>query len=339
VNLLNSKTQSRKKEHIDVVLDNDVQYEFCAGFNHLQLMHNALPEIDLEDVDLSSKFLRKQVKYPIIVEAMTGGYPEAGEINRALAEGAQKVGFAMGLGSQRAMLEEPSLTETFMVREQAPDIPLISNIGAVQLKQYKFEQIEKLVSSIDADALAVHLNALQEVIQPEGDHDFSGVLSSIGKLCEKLNVPVIVKETGAGISRDVAVKLKEEGVSWVDVAGSGGTSWSKVEYLRKGATTGFEEWGIQTVQSIRICKGILPLIASGGVRSGVDSAKAIALGADMAGAAYPFLKAYKENKLSEEIELWGRQMKIAAFLTGSRNLVQLKKAKISDFCSHGHDVF
>ncbi|MFH1393678.1 MAG: type 2 isopentenyl-diphosphate Delta-isomerase [Candidatus Micrarchaeota archaeon] len=325
---MNSKTQSRKKDHIDVVLGKDVQYSSSAGFDSVRFLHNALPELDLAKVDLSCEFLGKSMKFPLIIEAMTGGYPEAGGINRALAKAAQEAGVAMGLGSQRAMLENPGLTETFQIRKVAPDIPLIANIGAVQLNHYPVPEIGKLVSSVDADALAVHLNALQEIIQPEGDHDFSGALDAISKLCDKIDVPVIVKETGAGISRDVAEKLRDAGVAWIDVAGSGGTSWSKVEYMRRGTIPGFEEWGIPTVESIRMCRGILPLIASGGLRSGVDAAKAIALGADMAGAAFPFLKAYKENNLAEELSLWGKQMKVAAFLTGSSNYNELGNAKL-----------
>lgn len=325
---MKSKTESRKKEHIEVVLNSDVQYSRGPGFDCIRFVHNPIPEIDLTSVELSCKFLGKTVRFPLIMEAMTGGYGDGGRINLALAEAAHEAGIAMGLGSQRAMLENPSVSGTFMVRKVAPDIPLLANIGAVQLKRYPVQEIEKLVTIVEADAIAVHLNSLQEVIQPEGDHDFSGVLAAIGRLCGKLHVPVLVKETGAGMSREAAIRLKDVGVSWIDVAGSGGTSWSKVEYARRGATPGFEEWGIPTVDSIRMCRGVLPLVASGGVRSGLDAAKAIALGADMAGAAYPFLKAYAEKRLHEYIALWERQMRVASFLSGSRNYEQLKKAKL-----------
>jgi len=325
---LATKTESRKKDHIDLVLSKDVQYQKDAGFDSVVLLHNALPEIDLAKVDLSCDFLGKRLKFPLIIEAMTGGYSKAGDINRSLAAAAQEAGVAMGLGSQRAMLETPSLAETFTIRKEAPDIPLLANIGAVQLKHYPVSEIEKLVSSVEANALAVHLNALQEVIQPEGDHDFSGALHAISKLCEKLGVPVVVKETGAGLSSDVARRLKDAGVAWIDVAGSGGTSWSKVEYMRKGTIPGFEEWGIPTAESIKMCRGILPMIASGGIRSGVDVAKAIALGADIVGAAYPFLKAYEDERIAEELQMWKKQMGIAAFLTGSSNYEELKRGKL-----------
>ncbi len=228
------------------------------------------------------------------------------------------------------MLENPALRETYCVRSVAPDIPVIGNIGAMQLKSCPVDKVLGLVSAVEADALAVHLNPLQEVIQPEGDRDFSGVLAAIAKLCEKSGVPIIAKETGTGISQDVALKLKEAGVAWIDVAGAGGTSWSKVEYVRNGATPGFGEWGIPTLDALIECRGVLPMIASGGIRSGIDAAKCVALGADLAGAAYPFLKALgrSQAKLDETLTLWEAQMKKAAFLTGCRTRDELKKAKM-----------
>ncbi len=303
------------------------QYVVGAGFDRIRLIHNALPELDLDKIDLSYKF-GKKIRYPLMITAMTGGYSRSEEINRKLAEAAEKHGVALGLGSQRAMTENPKLADTFKVRKYAPSVPIVANIGAVQLKKYPFRTIEKLVSDVDADGLAVHLNALQEVIQPEGDKDYSGVLEAIAKTCDKLNVPVIVKETGAGIDRNVAEKLKNAGVSWIDVSGAGGTSWSRIEYLRsKKAVPGFEDWGIPTVECLMMCRGVLPLIASGGVRNGIEAAKAIALGADMAGAAQPFLKAFVKKTLDRELETWEKQLRIAAFLTGSRNINHLKAAK------------
>ncbi len=322
------KISSRKKEHVEISLRAASQYVVGAGFDRIKLIHNALPELNLDKVNLSSRFLGRKIKYPILITAMTGGYPKSKEINRKLAEAAEKHKIALGLGSQRAMIENPKLADTFRMRKYAPSIPIVANIGAVQLKKYPFKTIEKLVSSVDADGLAVHLNALQEVIQPEGDKDYSGVLKAIAKACDKLDVPVIVKETGAGIDRDAAEKLKVAGVSWIDVSGAGGTSWSKIEYLRsKSAVPGFEEWGIPTVECLMMCRGVLPLIASGGVRNGIDAAKAIALGADMAGAAQPFLKALMKKRLDKELEMWEKQLRIAAFLTGSKNIAHLKAAK------------
>ncbi len=324
---MSKQTESRKKDHVELVLAKGAQYEKSTGFERVDLMHNSLPEISLDDVDLSTEFMGRKIKYPLLISGMTGGYEDALAINRALAEVAQKYGLAFGIGSQRAMIESPELAKTYAVRDVAPDIPLLGNIGAAQLKKYKFEQIESLVSSIEADALAIHLNPLQEVIQKEGDTDYGGVIDAIAKTCDKLDAPVIVKETGAGMSQDVALKMKEAGAAWIDIAGAGGTSWSHVEYLRNGAVPGFADWGIPTLESLVMCKGVLPMVASGGIRSGVDSAKAIVLGADMAGAAYPFIMALKRGKIDEYVTEFTSQMRIAAYLTGSKTVADLKKAK------------
>jgi isopentenyl-diphosphate delta-isomerase len=325
------KTESRKKDHVDLVLREGAQYNKTNGLEKFEYMHNALPEIDFDSIDLSTKFFNKKIDWPIMIIGMTGGYNDAERINKELAKVAQKYNIPMGLGSQRAMIEKPDLAKTYKIREVAKTIPVIGNIGAAQLKKYKIEQIQKLVDSIGADAFAVHLNALQEVIQPEGDLDFSGVLGKIEELCKKLTVPVIVKETGAGISQEVAISLKEAGVKMIDVSGSGGTSWSKVEYLRGGKIPGFENWGISTVDAIVECRGVLPLIASGGIKTGIEGAKTITLGADICGAAYPFILALDQGKLDEKMKEFTMQMKTCAFLTGSENLEQLRKAKMK-FC-------
>lgn len=324
---MSKQTESRKKDHVELVLREGAQYEKPSGFGRVELMHNSLPEMSMEDVDLSTRFMGRKINYPILITGMTGGYEDALAINRALAEIAQKYGLAFGVGSQRAMIETPELARTYAVRDVAPDIPLLGNLGAAQLKKYTFDQVESLVSTIEADALAIHLNPLQEVIQKEGDTDYSGVLKAIEKTCEKLDVPLIVKETGAGMSQDVALKLKEAGVAWIDIAGAGGTSWSKVEYLRNEGVPGFENWGIQTLESLLMCRGVLPMVASGGIRSGVDAAKTIALGADISGAAYPFIMALKEGKIDDFVTTFTGQMRIAAYLTGSKTLSDLKKAK------------
>lgn len=322
------QTESRKKDHVDIVLSKNVQYGKAAGFEDLDFLHCAVPECDFNKIDLSCKFLNKRIKVPLLITGMTGGYRDAEHINQLLAKAAETYGLAFGVGSQRAMIENDALKRTYYVRDVAPSIPILGNIGAVQLPKYGVEKIEKMVSSIDADALAVHLNPLQEIIQPEGDRDFTGILKAISQLCESLSVPVIVKETGAGISSDVALKLKDAGVKYIDVSGAGGTSWSKVEYERKGFRPGFENWGIPTVAAILMCKGILPLIGSGGVRNGIDVAKCITLGCEIGGAAYPFIKAVEENNLKETVEAWISQMKTCAFLTGSKNYAELKKAKL-----------
>jgi len=323
-----TQTESRKKEHVDFVLDKGAQYVKTTGFERVEFIHNALPEISMDSVDLSVRFLGSTLRWPIIICAATGGYGPAERINRDLASAAQKHGLAFGLGSQRAMVESSGLAKTYQVRDVAPDVPLLANIGAYQLKKYPIKKIESMVSAVDADALAIHLNALQEAIQPEGDRDFSGVLCAIAKTCDQLSVPVIVKETGAGISQDVAIRLKEAGVKYLDVAGAGGTSWSKVEYLRSRGVPGFEEWGIPTSECIIQCRGVLPLIASGGIRCGIDGAKAIALGAELWGAAYPFIVAQSEGKLDAKIEKYKKQMQVAAYLSGSKSHEELKRAKL-----------
>ncbi|MEW6035477.1 MAG: type 2 isopentenyl-diphosphate Delta-isomerase [Candidatus Micrarchaeota archaeon] len=323
-----TQTESRKKDHVELVVSKGAQYVRTTGLERVDFIHDALPEISLDSVDLSCKFLGKKLSHPVLITGMTGGYPDAEKINKDLAEAAEAQGLAFGVGSQRAMIEKPGLARTYRVRDVAPGIPLLANIGAFQLKKYPFSQIESLVHSIEADALAIHLNPLQEVIQPEGDTDFSGVLDAISRTCDGLRLPVVVKETGAGISQDVALRLKDAGVAYIDVSGAGGTSWSKVEYLRAGSVPGFEDWGIPTLECIIQCRGVLPLIASGGIRDGIDGAKAIALGADMCGAAYPFIRSLREGSLDSYVKSFIHQMRICAYLTGSRTHADLKKAKL-----------
>ena len=318
-------TETRKGEHITAVLKKDVEYEKSAGFERVELPHEALPDSDYSKVDLKMKFLGKDV-FPLMITAITGGFSGAVEINNELAVAAEKYKLPIGLGSMRAMLEGAEV-ESYLVRKLCPSVPLIGNIGAVQLSEYPAERIEALVSKAELDAMAVHLNPLQEVLQPEGDVDFSGALKNIEKVCNALSVPVIAKETGAGINKETAEKLKHAGVKWIDVAGSGGTSWSKVEYMRGGSPPGFGEWGISTVDSLLMCKDVLPLIGSGGVRSGIDAVKAIVLGAELAGAARPFLLAQDYKKLDEMVPEWIEQMKIAAFLSGCTSYEELKKLK------------
>lgn len=319
--------ESRKKDHVELVAKEGAQYQKTTGFERIDFIHNALPELNYESIDLSTNFLNKKLRFPIVITAMTGGYTESRKINRKLAELAEKQGWAFGLGSQRAMVEDQSLLETYQVRDIAPTIPIISNIGAFQLKKYSISQIENMISLVDADALAVHLNPLQEVIQKEGDRDFSGVLNSISKVVDSLKIPVIAKETGAGISQEVAFNLMQAGVTYIDVSGSGGTSWSKVEYLRNRAIPGFENWGIPTSLSIIECRNTVPLIASGGIRNGIDGAKAIAIGASFVGAGYPFLVSLKKGSLENFANEFQEQMKICAFLTGSKSIQELKKAR------------
>src|SRR5579872_1101330 len=298
----NDATPARKAEHIRVNLEEDVLSKGVGnGFDEYRFEHCALPEIDLVSVDTTTKLFNRQLAGPILISCMTGGTETARPINRVLARVAQELGFAMGLGSGRALLEHPELIDTFDVRSMAPDVLLFANLGAVQLtKGYGAEHCRRLVSLLRADALVLHLNPLQEALQNEGDTNFSGLLSKIGDMCAQLEVPVVVKEVGWGLAPDVVRALLDSGVAAVDVAGAGGTSWSEVERhrtaeaWRKGAAAAFAGWGIPTAVSLREARRVAPealIFASGGLRDGIDAAKAIALGADLVGMAGPFLRA------------------------------------------------
>lgn len=334
--------EKRKKEHVDVCIRGSVEYAKRSGFGDVEFVHNALPEIDLGEVDISAKLFGKKLDAPIFIEPITGGYGEAGKINKRLALAAEEEGVVFCVGSQRAMIEDKRLKETYYVRDVAPNAVVIGNIGVAQLRNGNLKKIEEAVQSIEADALSIHLNALQEAVQEGGDRNFKGCLSAIENACDHLPFPLIVKETGGGMSAGVASRLKKAGVSLIDVAGAGGTSWSKVEYIRGKGVPGFEEWGIPTVQSVVLCSPLLKVIASGGVRSGIDVAKGIALGADFGGAALPFILS---KNPAEEIALWKEQMKIAMFLVGAKNIGELKKAKLlvtgrtaEELILHGIDV-
>ena len=291
------------------------------------MLHNALPELDLEEVNTSTVFLGKRLSFPFIISSMTGGCKKCGEINNTLARVAERLKVAMALGSQRGMFENPALTSTYDLKHVMPSVPLLGNIGGVQLKDYSLDVIDGVVQRLELDAMIVHLNPLQEAIQPEGTPFFSGVKERIAALVDYLSVPVIVKEVGAGISPEVARQLKEIGVKYVDVAGYGGTSWSKVEYARNPqAVTGFEEWGLPTAWCVKHVSPILPTIASGGIRSGIDGVKALCLGAVMFGAASPVLRAYfegGEGGVVALIEQWKEQFKVAMFLLGARTVNDL----------------
>jgi len=317
--------RGRKQDHVESAMKGGVEYSFPAGFENVRFVHSPLSEMGTADVDCSAPLFGKRMFAPILIEAMTGGYPDATKINLALAAAAEKEGLAMGLGSQRAMVEKPELAATFKVRKVAPTIPLIGNIGGCQLKKYGVKRVREMLDVVEADALAIHLNPLQELVQPEGDADFSGIQGQIAAFARDLGLPVIVKETGAGISRECALSLKKAGVRMIDVAGAGGTSWSRVEYCRSGEEPTFADWGNPTCECVASCAGVLPLIASGGVRNGLDCAKAIALGADFAGAALPFLLA---KNPAETAAKWKRDLKIAMLLSGSRNIAALRKAKL-----------
>ncbi len=333
-----TQTSSRKADHIRINLEEDVRSGLSTGLEHYHFIHQALPELNLEDINLSSEVFERNLSAPILISSMTGGTDEAGEINRTLAEAAQETGIAMGLGSQRAAVENPELSSTFQVRQYAPDILLLANLGAVQLNYgYGVEECQQAVDMIEADALILHLNALQEAVQPEGDTRFAGLLSKIESVCRALPVPVIVKEVGWGFSEEAARQLEAAGVSAIDVAGAGGTSWTQVEmhraknqYQAKLAAA-FLDWGIPTAEAINNIHTAAPrlkIFASGGLRDGIDIAKCIALGASLGGMASPFLKAAK-NSLTETIDTIGliqRQMQVAMFACGAKDIYHLKKS-------------
>jgi len=304
VKLLNDETRLRKADHIDICLEEDVQARtVTTGFEDVHFVHRALPEINREEIDLKIKVFNHEFSAPIIVGAMTGGTAKAEKINAAIAKAVEQLGLGMGLGSQRAAIENPKLEKTFSIaRKNAPTAFLIANLGGPQLVQgYGLKEARKAVEMIEADALAIHLNPLQEAIQPEGETKFKGLTEKIGEIAAELDVPVIVKETGAGIAAEEAKKLESVGVKGIDVAGAGGTSWAAVEYYRaKKAKNSFLErlgeafwdWGIPTAVSlIEVVQSVsIPVIASGGIRDGVQAAKALALGASLSSLSSPILK-------------------------------------------------
>jgi isopentenyl-diphosphate delta-isomerase len=327
---------ARKSDHIRINLEEDVRSALTTGLEHYQFRHRALPEINLEDVDLSLSLFGKQMNAPLLISSMTGGTAEAGLINQILAQAAQVARIAIGVGSQRAALEQPELVPTFQIRKFAPDVLLFANLGAIQLNYgYGISQCMRAVEMIDADALILHFNALQEAVQPEGDTRFAGLLARVEAVCKALPVPVVAKEVGWGFSAKDVTGLANAGVSAIDVAGAGGTSWSQVEAHR--AKTDFQQqlaasftgWGIPTAEAIQIARQNAPqlkIFASGGLRSGIDIAKCIALGASLGGMASPFLKAASQSleKTIETIALIRREIQICMFASGIGSLQQLQ---------------
>jgi isopentenyl-diphosphate delta-isomerase len=335
--------KQRKKDGIDIPLQQDVQAKTTSTYlEYVKLVHNALPELDYDDIDTSTKFLDKKFAAPIIIDSMTGGTDEATVINGRLGELAEKYGFGMGLGSQRAGLKSEELAATYSIaRKNAPNAFLIANIGGAQLaKGLTIDEARKIVKMIKANALVVHLNPLQELVQPEGEPRYRGVLGKISDLAKTMDVPVIVKEVGAGISKEVAIKLEMAGVAAINVAGAGGTSWAGVEKLRAEAIKDnlkrhlgemFWDWGIPTAASLmETHKAVrLPLIASGGLRNGLEVAKCIALGASMAAMAYPFLRMASQSRenLFAFADTLLAELRSAMFLVGARNIRSLASSR------------
>lgn len=338
------KTEKRKADHIRICLDQKAQArKVTAGFEDIRFVHRALPEIDKQKIDLSTTFLGHNFSAPLIVGAMTGGTAEATRINAALAEAVEKLHLGMGVGSQRAAVEDKTLEKTFAVaRKKAPNAFIVANIGGVQLVHgYGLKEVKRVVDMIDADAVAVHLNALQEAVQPEGQTNFKGVLAKIGEIAGALDKPVIVKETGSGISAEDAEKLAAVGVKAIEVAGAGGTSFAAVEYYRAGGEANnvqrflgeaFWEWGIPTVASLTETTQTVkvPVVASGGVRSGTDIAKAMSLGACLAGVSQPVLEAAVKSASDVEkvLSLLVEELRNVMFLVGAEKTEQLAKVPI-----------
>ena len=331
--------KKRKKEGIDIPLNEKVQgKETTTLLEDVYLIHNALPEINLEDIKLNTVFLGRTFPAPIIIDSMTGGTDEALLINKRLGQIAEKYGFAMGLGSQRAGLKSDKLIQSYSVaRSVAPNAFLIANIGGAQLAEgLSKDDVKKIIKMIDADALAIHLNPLQELIQPEGEPRFKGILQKITSLVNDIEIPVIVKEVGSGISPEVAVKLQGAGIRAINVAGSGGTSWAGIEkiradnaksYIKSNLGNLFWDWGIPTALCVLLASKYvnIPLIASGGLRNGLEIAKCLMLGAKMCAMAFPFLKraAASEDELDKFTQLILAQLRGTMFLLGSSDIDSL----------------
>jgi isopentenyl-diphosphate delta-isomerase len=331
---------SRKSDHIRINLEENVQSSLSNGLEHFHFIHRALPEINLTDVDTSLEVFGKSLKAPILISSMTGGTREAFEINQVLATAAQQAKIAMGVGSQRIALEQPELESTFQIRNLAPDVLLFANLGAIQLNYgYGLAECQHAVDMLEADALVLHVNPLQEALQIEGDTDFAGLVKKIEVICKFLSVPVIAKEVGWGFSEQDIFLLAQAGVSAIDVAGAGGTSWSQVEMYRAEDDTRrqlaavFSDWGIPTAEVIQNVTQTAPhmtIIASGGLRNGVDIAKCLALGATLGGMAGPFLKTASQS-VDETIKLINRitqEIRVCMFASGSATLDQLRDGRL-----------
>ncbi len=342
-NVMEQVVERRKADHIRINLDQDVQSRMTSGLERFRFMHEALPELDAAAIDLSISLFGAHFKAPLFVSSMTGGTEQARLINRNLAEAAQHAGLAMGVGSTRAAVEHPELANTFAVRDVAPDIFLMANIGAVQLNYgFSIDQCRRAIDLMRANALILHLNPLQEILQPEGDTNWFGLLAKIAAVTRALQddaIPVIVKEVGWGISPSAARALADIGVSAIDVAGAGGTSWSQVEMYRaqtdvqRRVAEAFVDWGIPTAESIRHARAAapaLPVFASGGLTNGIDGAKCIALGASLFGLARPLLQAatISAEAVAREFDVILGQLRAVMLCTGAASLAQLRKVEL-----------
>lgn len=332
-------TSNRKIEHLRLCAEKYVESS-SSGFEDIRLINNALPEIHMEKIDMGTTFLGKHFNAPVIISSMTGGHPNTKKVNEALARAAEELGIGIGVGSQRAALEDSKFEDSFrIVRDVAPNAFVYANIGAAQLREYGINEIERAINMVDADAMSIHLNFLQEAIQPEGEVDARNCINAIRSICAEVSVPVIVKETGAGISHAVAVALKEAGVSAIDVGGLGGTSWAGVEVYRARAEGDkisehmgelFWNWGIPTAISIIESSVGVPIIATGGIRNGIQMAKCIALGASLCGVALPLVTpALKGSQdVVDVLKMMTKELKVAMFLIGCPVIEDLREAQL-----------
>ncbi|MDF1498376.1 MAG: type 2 isopentenyl-diphosphate Delta-isomerase [Patescibacteria group bacterium] len=324
--------KSRKKDHIKICLNENVKFQKSNGFEKYELKHNALVNFNFDDINLETEFLGLKLSFPIIISSITGGCDEAVKINKNLATVAQKIGIAMSCGSQKAMIKDGRLTHSYQIRDIAPDILYVGNIGLDYLKyRVNFDKIRLAVREIEADGIFVHLNLAQELAQKEGERDFVNSVENLSDFIKFIDLPVLVKEVGFGISGKIALKLERCGVKTIDIAGAGGISWTKVEKFRQednALAERFSEWGIPSAESLVECQSTvrLPLIASGGIYDGISACKAIALGADLVGIAGPLL--IEANKSSEAVEKYLEnyiiELKTAMMLVGVKNLKELK---------------
>ncbi|MHC1595326.1 MAG: type 2 isopentenyl-diphosphate Delta-isomerase [Candidatus Syntropharchaeales archaeon] len=335
-----NETSKRKLDHLRLCAEEDVEHR-THSFEDVLLIHNALPEIDMAEIDLTTRFLGRELRCPLLITSMTGGHPDTMEVNRNLSMAAEKLGIGIGVGSQRAALEDPAQEDSFrVVRDYAPNAFVYANIGAPQLAKYGIDGVKRVVDMIDADAVAIHLNFLQEAIQPEGDVNAVGCITAINRICTKLDIPVIVKETGAGISHKVGYMLYQAGVAAIDVGGVGGTSWAGIEVYRARAEDNrikerlgeaFWDWGIPTTVSIVECRDFgIPVVATGGIRSGIDIAKSIALGATVCGMGLPLIEPALRgmDAVVDHIDKVLEELRVAMFLTGSKTVSDLGFADV-----------
>lgn len=351
---LATQTIERKQRHVELCLNGDVDFNKRSGFERYEFRHNAVPELNLNEIDLSTTFLSKKINYPLMVSSMTGGYNGATQVNAMLAEACEVLNIPLGIGSMRQALESEAHRESFsVVRCVAPTIPIFANIGAAEVAAgLSRAQIKLLLDLVRADGLIVHLNATQELFQPEGNTNFKGFLAQLKKLCRAISVPVIAKEVGNGISGDAAKRLIDTGVQAIDVAGAGGTNWQKVEELRfteqfsqdtrftEGGLRELLNWGIPTAVCLEELKRLrrskdyrsVQVIASGGITNGVEIAKALALGADLAALAKPFLKAAFEPEGADAVKQFALRLmsdlRATMFLVGAKNIKSLKQTPI-----------